>query len=203
MPISSMGAFSAQSVSPVVRGVIAPLSLAIGRNGQNARLAAKLTGWKITIRSESQYLNERTRAIQTITSLSELPGIGEVTRERLEAGGIDSIEMMATKTEEELTAIEGVGPKTAAKLLESAQEWVAQHVEFAPVADENIRPAAQVGDELFKTDYDHDDDDETEGEQKPDDEQKTEEEQKTEGEQQGEAEADQGTDDTTESEQDK
>jgi N utilization substance protein A len=102
--------------------------LAIGRNGQNARLAAKLTGWKITIRSESQYLAQRTRALETATPLEELPGIGDATRERLEAADIKSIETLATKTPAELVSIEGIGPKTADKLVEAAQEFVAQQL---------------------------------------------------------------------------
>jgi len=125
------------------------LSLAIGRNGQNARLAAKLTGWKITIRSESQYLAERSLTLDSKTPLDELPGIGEVTRERLEEAGIGSIEILAAKNADELTAIEGVGPKTAAKLIESAQDFVAQQVDYsAPEADD--RPGSRFGDELFE-----------------------------------------------------
>ncbi|MEW5701032.1 MAG: transcription termination factor NusA [Candidatus Zixiibacteriota bacterium] len=124
------------------------LSLAIGRNGQNARLAAKLTGWKITIRSESQYLAQRSRALDTVTSLEELPGIGEVTKGRLEASGIDSIETLATKTPEDLLTVEGIGPKTAAKLVEGAQEFVAQQVGYTiSVPTPSRRPSR--GDELF------------------------------------------------------
>ncbi len=123
------------------------LSLAIGRNGQNARLAAKLTGWKITIRSESQFLNQRTHALGTVTALSELPGVGEATQAKLEAAGVDSVEKLAAKTEAELTEIEGLGPKTSAKLIESAQEWVSQHIDLRLKAEEP--KSAAIGDELF------------------------------------------------------
>lgn len=136
------------------------LSLAIGRNGQNARLAAKLTGWKITIRSESQYLNERTRGTESVTALFELPGIGEVTQGKLEASGITSIEILAAKTEEELTAIEGLGPKTAAKLIESAQEWVSQNLNLTRLVVEKARPGGAVGDELFVPDQEDEYDEE-------------------------------------------
>ncbi|MBI3871560.1 MAG: transcription termination/antitermination protein NusA [candidate division Zixibacteria bacterium] len=125
------------------------LSLAIGRNGQNARLAAKLTGWKITIRSESQYLAQRSRVHETNTPLVELPGIGEVTKSRLEAVGIDSIETLAAKTAEELVEIEGIGPKTAGKLIEAAQEYVSQHVDMTvPIVAPSSR--STKGDELFE-----------------------------------------------------
>lgn len=126
------------------------LSLAIGRNGQNARLAAKLTGWKITIRSESQYLNQRTRALATATALSELPGVGAATQAKLEAHEIDSVEKLAAKTEAELTEIEGLGPKTAAKLIEAAQEWVSQHIDLSLKEEEP--KSTSLGDELFLSD---------------------------------------------------
>ena len=126
------------------------LSLAIGRNGQNARLAAKLTGWKITIRSESQYLAQRTRSLETTTPLDQLPGIGDATRERLEGAEIKSIENLATKTPAELVTIEGIGPKTADKLVEAAQEFVAQQLstQMLPGAEEPAKPS-RLGDELF------------------------------------------------------
>jgi len=135
------------------------LSLAIGRNGQNARLAAKLTGWKITIRSESQYLAQRSRALDTSTPLEQLPGIGEVTKGRLEANGIDAIETLATKTPEDLVTIEGIGPKTAVKLVEAAQEFVAQQVGYTISVETPARRSTK-GDELF---------DETLGEDPPED----------------------------------
>jgi N utilization substance protein A len=136
------------------------LSLAIGRNGQNARLAAKLTGWKITIRSESQYLAQRSRALDTSTPLEQLPGIGEVTKGRLEANGIDAIETLATKTPEDLVTIEGIGPKTAAKLVEAAQEFVAQQVGYTISVETPAARRSTKGDELF---------DETLGEDPPED----------------------------------
>lgn len=125
------------------------LSLAIGRNGQNARLAAKLTGWKITIRSESQYLSERSGVLDTKTSLDELPGIGDVTKSRLEESGIESIEALAAITTEELNEIEGIGPKTAEKLLESAHAFVAQQVNYS-VEEKVAKESTNIGAELFK-----------------------------------------------------
>jgi N utilization substance protein A len=139
------------------------LSLAIGRNGQNARLAAKLTGWKITIRSESQYLNERTRGSELATALSLLPGIGDATQAKLESNGITSIEILASKTEEELTAIEGLGPKTAAKLIESAQEWVSQNIDLTDYSVQKARPGGGIGDELFNPDAEVEDAEDTQG----------------------------------------
>ena len=53
------------------------LSLAIGKKGQNVRLASRLTGWKLDVRSESEAEDEARRAR---ASLSAIPGLGDVTR---------------------------------------------------------------------------------------------------------------------------
>ncbi len=106
------------------------LSLAIGRNGQNARLAAKLTGWRITVISESQYLDRKSGKIWDEevpqTPLTELEEITESVRTKLESGGVNSIERLATLAPNELEAIDGIGPKTAAKLADIAQTVMAQ-----------------------------------------------------------------------------
>ncbi len=106
------------------------LSLAIGRNGQNARLAAKLTGWRITVISESQYLDRKSGKIWEEdvpgTPLNEFEEITDSVREKLEAGGVDSIEKLSSLAPNELEAIDGIGPKTAAKLSELAQVVLAQ-----------------------------------------------------------------------------
>jgi transcription termination factor NusA len=98
-----------------------------------------------------------------------LPGIGEATQEKLATAGIDSIETLATKTEEELTAIEGMGPKTAAKLIESAQEWISQRLDFSSMIKDEIRVSPTTGAELFRDiegeDEEEKDEDEEESEE--------------------------------------
>jgi N utilization substance protein A len=84
------------------------LSLAIGKGGQNARLAAKLTGWKIDI-----------KVLKKAEELS-LPGISEKIRARLIEAGVGSIEDIVKLSKEKLTAIKGIGEKTAEKVLKAA-----------------------------------------------------------------------------------
>ncbi len=93
------------------------LSLAIGKKGQNVRLASKLTGWQLEIKSKTQL------ALLTL-ALKDLPGVGASTEQRLAAAGITTVQQLAAQTLEQLQAIEGIGEKTAQKLLEVARQAV-------------------------------------------------------------------------------
>ncbi|MCD6097576.1 transcription termination/antitermination protein NusA [bacterium] len=93
------------------------LSLAIGKGGQNARLAAKLTGWRITLFGESQYES-------LLRSVSEVPGVGKKLKKELEDMGIDTVQKLATTHLEILKSIPGIGDAKAAKLLQKAREIV-------------------------------------------------------------------------------
>jgi len=100
------------------------LSLAIGKGGQNARLAAKLTGWKINILSEAEYRSTKKLEEGPKIVLGSLPGIGKKIEEKLTAAGIDSVQELVKTKLETLTEIEGVGKKKAEKLIESAKEYL-------------------------------------------------------------------------------
>lgn len=103
------------------------LSLAIGRRGQNVRLAAKLTGWNIDIRSQSESGSEAkeslVRSIFKSTPLTELKGVGAKTAEKLEEGGFSSVEDVIGGSVEHLSEVPGIGIKTAEKLYAAAQEF--------------------------------------------------------------------------------
>ena len=97
------------------------LSLAIGKKGQNVRLAAKLLGWKIDIKSEEekrQEVEQQMSALvtQTVTPLESVTGLGEGLVEKLKAAGVNTVESLADMTPEQLEAIEGIGPKTVEKI---------------------------------------------------------------------------------------
>src|SRR5579884_974730 len=97
------------------------LSLAIGKKGQNVRLAAKLLGWKIDIKSEEEKRQEVEQQMSALvggsnTPLENVPELGEAIMEKLREGGVNSIEALADMTPEQLEAIPGIGPKTVEKI---------------------------------------------------------------------------------------
>ncbi len=93
------------------------LSVAIGKRGQNVRLASKLTGWSIDVRSETTY---SAAMRSSYDSLMSLPGIGASTADALYEQGFYSIEELANASVEELVQIKGISDKKAQALLESA-----------------------------------------------------------------------------------
>lgn len=97
------------------------LSLAIGRGGQNVKLASKLTGWRIDVRSESVAEEESKRAR---SQLESIPGIGLGASELLYQVGYRSVAEVAAATVEELSAIEGIGEEGAGMIITNARELV-------------------------------------------------------------------------------
>jgi N utilization substance protein A len=96
------------------------LSLAIGKKGQNVRLASKLIGWNVDIKSEEEKRQEIEAQMAALTApgtpLSELKGLGPKTIERIEAHGVSSIEKLADMTPEQLMEIQGIGEKMVEKI---------------------------------------------------------------------------------------
>jgi N utilization substance protein A len=126
------------------------LSLAIGKKGQNVRLAAKLLGWKIDIKSEEEKRQEveqeMSRLVTTTTPLESVPGLGEGLVEKLGAAGVTTVEALADMTPEQLEAIEGIGPKTVEKISLAVNNYFAS-LESAEPAAEAAELAPQEGQE--------------------------------------------------------
>ena len=100
------------------------LSLAIGKTGQNARLAAKLTGWKINIMSETEYNALRQTEELEKVDIEEVTDISEKMRAKLLSVGIETAQDIVKKNVEKLIEIEGVGEKTAERLVEIGKDAI-------------------------------------------------------------------------------
>jgi N utilization substance protein A len=92
------------------------LSLAIGRKGQNVRLAAQLTGWKLDIISESKFKTMEETAIAT---LQRTPGVTEQIARSMYRAGFRAVEELADASDAELAGIPGVGTVEAAQRLKT------------------------------------------------------------------------------------
>jgi transcription termination/antitermination protein NusA len=97
------------------------LSLAIGKKGQNVRLAAKLLGWKIDIKSEEEKRQEVEQQMQALsggptTPIEQVTELGEATVQKLVAAGITTVEALADMTPEQLEEIPGIGEKTVERI---------------------------------------------------------------------------------------
>jgi N utilization substance protein A len=141
------------------------LSLAIGKKGQNVRLAAKLLGWRIDIKSEEEKRQEIESQMAAMAlrgaAITELKGLGEKTMARLREHGVETVEQLAQMTPDELTQISGIGEKTVERIRKvvtdyfehdqaaaeeaaaeaeapAAEETAAVGEEAAPVAEEEV-----------------------------------------------------------------
>jgi transcription termination/antitermination protein NusA len=137
------------------------LSLAIGKKGQNVRLAAKLLGWRIDIKSEEekrQEVESQMAAVVPGAPVSVLVdhGLTEAMVETLMAGGVNTVESLGSMTPEDLEAVPGIDPATVEAIQTAvnsyygqfeASEVVAEEtdeaaVETAPAESEEANPAA-------------------------------------------------------------
>ncbi len=119
------------------------LSLAIGRNGLNARLASKLTGWKVNILSETEYNDARRREAEMLVPVGQLDGVGVKIKERLAQADIGSVQRLAASQVEMLVKIPGIGEKTAETLIEKAKVFVKElEIEYERRAKEEAKAKA-------------------------------------------------------------
>ncbi|HLD82386.1 MAG TPA: transcription termination factor NusA [Candidatus Omnitrophota bacterium] len=109
------------------------LSLAIGKHGQNVRLASRLVAWELDIRPKApkpqaeekvekkEKKEKEKEKKEKPAALADLPGIGKVTLANLKKAGITTIDGLLKKSLEDLTQIKGIGNKKAEKLLAEAK----------------------------------------------------------------------------------
>ena len=98
------------------------LSLAIGKEGQNVRLASKLTNWQIELVS-SRELEQRERLQeQLIMSIEDMVGVSAKMAENLKTAGIPTVQKLMKTSPEEILAVQGIGEKTAEKLLATGEK---------------------------------------------------------------------------------
>lgn len=125
-------------------------SLAIGKKGQNVRLASRLIGWQIDVKSEEQKKQEVLSVMESLTSsstsLTELEGISDRIIERLREAGIENVERILELGEDKLKEIPGVGDKTAAKIMEAAKDLF-EEVEIEVPEGMDVPTAIQAADE--------------------------------------------------------
>ena len=135
------------------------LSLAIGKKGQNVRLAAKLLGWRIDIKSEEEKRQEIESQMEAMAlrgaAIAELKGLGDKTLEKLRDHGIETVEQLAQMTPDELTQIPGIGEKTVERIrrvvtdyferdAESTAALAAAEEAAAIETSDEVRPAGQA-----------------------------------------------------------
>lgn len=113
------------------------LSLAIGRKGQNVRLASRLSGWRIDVRGESE-ADEETRRARI--SLGAIPGVNDMVAELIYQSGFKSAEELAEADLETILEIDGIGPEKAEVIYKSSREYVAEKRR----KEEEEKAAAQV-----------------------------------------------------------
>jgi transcription termination/antitermination protein NusA len=121
------------------------LSLAIGKKGQNVRLASQLTGWKIDIHSESKI---RELEAQTKAAMASLPQVGEELAETLFRLGWRSVPDLASAIPEELAAVPGLGGLEVARgIAQAAKGWMVEDRKRQQAMREEAQRRAGLSDE--------------------------------------------------------
>jgi N utilization substance protein A len=128
------------------------LSLAIGKKGQNVRLAAKLLGWRIDIKSEE----EKRQEVESQMAALVVPGapvsvlidhgLTDVIVQKLMEGGVPTVERLGSMTPEDLEAIPGIDPEMVESIQTAVNSYYGQFEESmeAPAAASEETPAEET-----------------------------------------------------------
>lgn len=101
------------------------VALAIGRDGHNIRLVSRLTGWDIHLQSEGQRAEKSSKTLKDgVEILAKVEGITRKAAETLVKGGIADVARIAGLKVEDLAAFQGIGDKTAQKIINGARKYL-------------------------------------------------------------------------------
>jgi transcription termination/antitermination protein NusA len=125
------------------------LSLAIGKKGQNVRLAAKLLGWKIDIKSEEEKRQEVQNAIEQLSTGAPVSaliehGLAEATVDALVKGDIGTVEKLGSMTPEQLEVLEGIDDEAVNRIQNAINSFYGQEYGEAAVAEAAGEPAQEA-----------------------------------------------------------
>ena len=111
------------------------LSVAIGKKGQNVRLASRLTGWHLEVTSETRY----SKSMQDgYDSLIALPGVGISMADALYEKGFYSSGELSRASVEDLIQIRGIGEEKARKLIDTAQREIEAPMELEEETEQEM-----------------------------------------------------------------
>ncbi len=119
------------------------LSLAIGRQGQNVRLASKLLGWRIDVKSEQRYANLQDKGYQSLLTIN---GIEEALADQLFSKGVRSVVDLAAKSVDDLTILRAINDEFAEQLIAEAREKEADYPDLTRTLEEDEKLKADKND---------------------------------------------------------
>ena len=125
------------------------LSLAIGRDGQNVRLASKLTGWKIELTTVREIERRDRLEARLQMDIADMYGVSAKIAQKLRGIGILTVQKLYKTPVEELLELEGIGPKTAEKLKLTAAETMVELDRALEELIEKEKAEEAVTEELF------------------------------------------------------
>jgi transcription termination/antitermination protein NusA len=125
------------------------LSLAIGRDGQNVRLASKLTGWKIELTTVREIERRDRLEARLQMDIADMYGVSAKIAQKLRGIGILTVQKLYKTPAEELLELEGIGPKTTEKLKLTATETMVELDRALEELIEKEKAEEAVAEELF------------------------------------------------------